>query len=57
MAELQEGLCDLSGINLRCMTDQQLAFNKDFITIHGRGLVPILVGYSRIILDRHEATS
>ena len=47
MEELQEGLRDLSGLNLRVMTDEQ------FVADDGE-LVPILVGFSRRLLDRYR---
>lgn len=56
MAELQEGISDVCGMKLRCMMDQQLASHKDFHPSQEGcpGIVPILVGYSRVLLERFD---
>ena len=47
MEELQEGLVELSGLNLKRMTDDELLSDDG-------ELVPIMVGYSRKLLDRYR---
>lgn len=52
---LQEGIFEVSGIRLRVMMDQQLAFSKDFhpgLVGDDSSIVPILVGCSRVVLEK-----